>query len=275
MADKLGIVAGSGQIPAHIAGLCRRSDRDYFIIAIKGHADPDLIRDLPHSWIRLGEGGRGIEIFHENGVRDIVFTGAVRRPSLLELRPDRRTAKFFARLGKAWIGDDSLLSALVKELEGEGFRVVAPETLLRDGLAIDGAYGRHRPDELANADIDRGFSVLCALAAEDVGQSVVIQQGIVLGIEAAEGTDELVRRCGPLHREGTRGVLIKAHKTGQERRVDLPAVGATTMRAAIEAGLKGIAIEAEATLVFERDEMVELADEAGLFLVGVRAPTGG
>jgi UDP-2,3-diacylglucosamine hydrolase len=275
MADKLGIVAGSGQLPADIAGLCRAADRDYFIVAIKGHADPELIADSPHQWIRLGEGGRGIDLFHENDVRDIVFAGAVRRPSLLELRPDGRTAKFFARLGKAWIGDDSLLSALVKELEGDGFRVVAPESLLQDGLAIEGAYGRHRPEEQAVADIDRGFSILCALAAQDVGQSVVIQQGIVLGVEAAEGTDELVRRCGPLHREGTRGVLVKAHKTGQERRVDLPVVGAVTMRAAIEAGLMGIAVEAEGTLVFERNEMVRLADEAGLFLVGVRAPDGG
>jgi DUF1009 family protein len=275
MADKLGIVAGSGQLPAHIAGQCRASDRDYFIVAIKGHADPDLIGDSPHSWIRLGEGGRGIEIFHENGVRDIVFAGAVRRPSLLELRPDVRTAKFFARLGKAWIGDDSVLSAIVKELEREGFRVVAPEALLKDGLATAGAYGRHRPDAQAAADIERGFSLLNALAAQDVGQSVIIQQGIVLGIEAAEGTDELIRRCGPLHSDGTRGVFVKAHKTGQERRVDLPAVGAATMRAAIEAGLAGIAVEAEGTLVFERAEMVRLADEAGLFLVGVRAPTGG
>lgn len=275
MADKLGIVAGSGQLPADIAGLCRAADRDYFIVAIKGHADPELIADSPHHWIRLGEGGRGIDLFHENDVRDIVFAGAVRRPSLLELRPDGRTAKFFARLGKAWIGDDSLLSALVKELESEGFRVVAPESLLRDGLAIEGAYGRHKPDDEAVADIDRGFSILCALAAQDVGQSVVIQQGIVLGVEAAEGTDELVRRCGPLHREGARGVLVKAHKTGQERRVDLPVVGAATMRAAIEAGLTGIAIEAGGTLVFERNEMVRLADEAGLFLVGVRAPASG
>jgi UDP-2,3-diacylglucosamine hydrolase len=274
MADKLGIVAGSGQLPALIAGLCRASHRDYFIVAIKGHADPAMIEDSPHRWIRLGEGGRGMEIFHENGVSDIVFAGAVRRPSLMELRPDGRTTKFFARLGKAWIGDDSLLSALVKELEGDGFRVVAPESLLQDGLAIDGAYGRHRPHHQASVDIDRGFSILTALAAQDVGQSVVIQQGIVLGIEAAEGTDELVRRSGPLHREGTRGVLIKAHKAGQERRVDLPAVGAATMRAAIEAGLAGIAVEAEATLVFERTEMVQLADEAGLFLVGVRAPAG-
>ena len=275
MADKLGIVAGSGQLPADIAGLCRAADRDYFIVAIKGHADPELIADSPHHWIRLGEGGRGIDLFHENDVRDIVFAGAVRRPSLLELRPDGRTAKFFARLGKAWIGDDSLLSALVKELESDGFRVVAPESLLRDGLAIEGAYGRHKPDDEAVADIDRGFSILCALAAQDVGQSVVIQQGIVLGVEAAEGTDELVRRCGPLHREGARGVLVKAHKTGQERRVDLPVVGAATMRAAIEAGLMGIAVEAEGALVFERNEMVQLADEAGLFLVGVRAPASG
>lgn len=275
MADKLGIVAGSGQLPGQLAAQCRAAGRDHYIVAIKGHADPAIIGETPHSWIRLGEGGRGIDLFHQQAVREIVFAGAVRRPSLLELRPDGRTAKFFARLGKAWIGDDSLLSALVKELEGDGFRVVAPETLLREGLAVEGPYGRHAPDKAAAGDIERGLSVLAALAAQDVGQSVVVQQGIVLGIEAAEGTDALIKRCDSLHREGPRGVLIKAHKTGQERRVDLPVVGAATMRAAIDAGLQGIAIEAGGTLVFEREEMVDLADRAGLFLVGVQAPSIG
>lgn len=275
MADKLGIVAGSGQLPGQLAAQCRAAGREHYIVAIKGHADPTVIGNTPHDWIRLGEGGRGIDLFHQQAVREIVFAGAVRRPSLLELRPDGRTAKFFARLGKAWIGDDSLLSALVKELEGDGFTVVAPETLLQDGLAVEGPYGSHAPDKEAFSDIERGFSVLGALSAQDVGQSVVVQQGIVLGIEAAEGTDALIKRCAPLRREGARGVLVKAHKTGQERRVDLPVVGAATMRAAIEAGLQGIAIEVGGTLVFERDEMVSLADAAGLFLVGVQAPSGG
>lgn len=274
MAGKLGIVAGSGKLPGHLAALCRNSDRDYFILALEGHADPAVIGDAPQGWIRLGEGGRGIDILHQQSVNDIVFAGAVRRPSLKELRPDGRTAKFFARLGRAWIGDDSLLTALVRELEGEGFRVVAPETLLEDGLATEGVYGSAAPDAQALADIDRGFAVLRALASEDVGQAVVVQQGIVLGIEAAEGTDALIRRCGPLQRDGARGLLVKAHKKGQERRVDLPAVGAETVSAAVGAGLAGIAIEAGGALVFEREDMIRVADEAGLFLVGVRAPSG-
>ena len=272
MADKLGIVAGSGQLPGQIAALCRASGRDYYVVALKGHADPAIIGDTPHSWIRLGEGVRGVDLFHENGVKDIVFAGAVRRPGLLELRPDGRTAKFLARLGKAWIGDDSILSAIVNELENYGFRVVAPETLLQDCLAIEGVYGRHIPDADTRKDIERGFSLLTSLAAQDVGQSVIVQQGIVLGIEAAEGTDELIRRCAALHRDGPPGVMVKAHKVGQERRVDLPVVGATTIRAAIDAGLQGIAVEAGNTLVFDREEVVALADEAGLFVVGLRAP---
>jgi len=275
MADRLGIVAGSGDLPARIAGLCRDNDRDHFVLGIKGHADPALFSDCPQDWIRLGEGGRGIDLLHEHEVRDVVFAGAVRRPSLLELRPDRRTALFFARLGKAWIGDDSLLKALVSEMEGEGFRIVAPEDRLESAIATEGVFGRHAPDENAKQDILRGFELLQTLAAQDVGQSVVVQQGIILGIEAAEGTDALIRRCGPLQREGKRAVLVKAHKTGQERRLDLPAVGERTMLAAVEAGLQGVAIEAGGTLVLDRERMVEAADTAGLFLAGVRAPSGG
>jgi hypothetical protein len=267
---KLGIVAGGGSLPARLASACRASGRDYFVLALEGQADAASLAGEPSAWIRLGEGGRGIELLHGEKVSDLVFAGPVRWHGFKSLsRPDWRTVQFFARLGTALVGDDSLLSAVVKELEKEGFRVVAPESLLDGFLAVPGPYGRIEPDEEARRDIDRGVAVVAVLGRLDIGQGVIVQQGIVLGVEAAEGTDRLIERCGALRRNGPGGVLVKARKPGQERRVDLPAIGPQTVRRAAESGLRGIAVQAGGALVFERDEVVRLADDAGLFVVGV------
>jgi DUF1009 family protein len=104
----------------------------------------------------------------------------------------------------------------------------------------------------------------------DVGQAVIVQQGLVLGVEAIEGTDQLLDRCGALRREGAGGVLVKVEKPGQESRADRPTIGPRTVALATEAGLRGIAVEAEVTIVLDRDEVARAADLAGLFVVGIR-----
>ncbi|MDC0033483.1 UDP-2,3-diacylglucosamine diphosphatase LpxI [Alphaproteobacteria bacterium] len=266
---KLGIIAGGGTLPALLASACLESGRDYLLLAIEGFADPASLKDHPHVWFRLGEGGKGIKLLRENGVEDVVLAGAVRRPSLKELRPDSWAIRFFAKLGKAWIGDNSLLSALVGALEAEGFRVVGSDSILAECLAIAGPYGKILPDDVAQTDIDRGFAVVRQLGTLDIGQATIVQQGIVLAVEGAEGTDQLIRRCADLHREGPGGVLVKARKPGQDQRVDLPTIGIGTIRAAVDSGLRGIAIEAGGVMVFDREVAIGLANQAGLFVIGV------
>ena len=268
---RLGIVAGGGALPGLIAAACQASGRPFFVLALEGHADPALVAGLPHAWIRLGAAGRGIELLKEAGVAEVVMAGAVRRPSLAALRPDRRTALVLAKIGRAAFGDDGLLGAVVKTLEEEGFRVVGPDHLLGDLLAVEGVYGAVAPDADAWADIERGVAVAKAIGALDIGQGAVVQQGVVLGVEAIEGTDALIARCAGLRREGPGGVLVKVKKPGQETRVDLPVVGTTTVANAAAAGLRGIAVEAGAALVVDRAAVVEAADGAGLFVVGVQS----
>ena len=136
-------------------------------------------------------------------------------------------------------------------------------------LAAEGPLGIVRPDAQAEADIERGLRVARALGALDIGQAVIVQQGLVLGVEAIEGTDQLLRRCAALRRDGPGGVLVKVEKPGQERRADRPTIGPRTVGLAAETGLRGIAIEAYSTIVLDRDEVVEAADRAGLFVVGI------
>jgi len=268
-APKLGIVAGGGTLPALLASACVEGGREYFLLAIEGFADPALMEQRPHAWFRLGDGGKGIKLLREHQVEDLVLAGAVRRPSLKELRPDVWAMRFFAKLGKAWVGDDSLLSALVAALEAEGFRVVGSDSILADYLAVSGPYGAILPDDVAQTDMNRGFAVVRQLGALDIGQAAIVQQGIVLGVEGAEGTDMLIQRCADLHRDGPGGVLVKARKPEQEQRVDFPTIGSGTIRAAIDGGLRGIACEAGGVFVFDRDEAIRLANQAGLFIIGV------
>ncbi|HEX7007391.1 MAG TPA: UDP-2,3-diacylglucosamine diphosphatase LpxI [Alphaproteobacteria bacterium] len=268
-APRLGIVAGGGALPGLIAAACQASGRPFFVLALEGHADAARLADLPHAWIRLGAAGRGIELLKEAGVEEIVMAGSVRRPSLATLRPDARTALFLAKIGRAAFGDDGLLGAIVRMLEEEGFRVVGADDILGDLVAVEGVYGAVAPDAEAMADIERGVVVARAIGSLDIGQAAVVQQGVVLGVEAIEGTDALIARCAALRREGRGGVLVKVKKPGQETRVDLPVIGATTVANAAAAGLCGIAVEAGAALVIDRAAVVEAADRAGLFVVGI------
>src|SRR5262249_17936560 len=247
MATKVGIVAGSGDLPRQLVDACRRSRIDVFVLALQGEAEGSTLTGVPHAWCRLGAGGTALGLLRDTGVTDLVFAGGVRRPSLASLRPDWRAAKFFARVGYRALGDDGLLSAIVKEVEAEGFRVRGAHQLL-ELLVPEGTLGRHAPDGDAQADIERGITVARALGTLDIGQPVVVQQGLVLGVEAIEGTDALLRRCAELRREGSGGVLVKVEKPGQERRTDLPTIGPDTVTVAQQAGLRGIAVEAGATL---------------------------
>lgn len=272
MTSKLGIVAGGGEFPGLAIAACRAQNRPFHVLALTGHADPAVIGDAPADWIRLGEAGSGFQKLKQAGVADVVMIGPVRRPSLRELAPDFRTTKFFAKVGFKALGDDGLLRAVAREFEEEGFRLVGIDDVLADCLAVAGLYGTVAPDEQAEADIRRGIEVATGLGALDVGQAVVVQQGIVLGVEAIEGTDRLIRRCGELRRDGLGGVLVKLRKPGQDRRLDLPTIGVNTLREAAAAGLRGIAIEAGGALVLGRETLAAAADELGLFVVGVEPP---
>lgn len=269
MTPKLGIIAGAGPLPGYVIAACRGEGRPFHVIALKGFTDERIVADAPHDWIRLGAGGKGIDYLHAAGVRELVMVGPVKRPSLASLRPDAFTAKHIARIGVAALGDEGLLSAIIRGIEAEGFRFIPIDEILASLIAPEGVYGKRKPDARAKTDIRRGVEVARGLGALDVGQGVVVQQGIVLGVEGIEGTDALIRRCAELRRDGPAGIFVKVKKPNQDRRADLPTIGVSTIEVAAAAGLRGVAVEAGGTLVVELDKVVAAADKAGLFVIGV------
>jgi UDP-2,3-diacylglucosamine hydrolase len=266
----LGILAGGGRLPGQVAAAARAAGRSVFMIGLEGFADPAVLAPWPHEVVRILAAARIIAALREHGCQDLVLVGPVRRPSLLDLRPDAEGARILARIGRAaFAGDDGLLAAVVRVFAEEGFRVVGAHEILNEALGPMGLLSRAAPDAVSMADIRRGIAVARALGAIDVGQGCVVQQGMVLAVEAAEGTDAMLARCASLARPGRGGVLVKLVKPGQDRRADLPTIGPETLRGAADAGLRGVAFEAGGTILAERDAAVAAADATGLFLLGL------
>ena len=273
-ARKLGIIAGGGPLPGRVAAAARAQGRDVFLIGLEGFADPAVLAPFPHEFCRFGAVGRMLAAMRARECQDLLMIGPVRRPSLSEFRPDAGGVKYVAKVGKAWFaGDDGLLSAVVRILEDEGFRVLGAHEILGELLGSKGVLTAARPDPEALADIALGVRVARLLGQADVGQGCVVQQGLVLAVEAIEGTDAMLHRAGTLRREGVGGVLVKLSKPGQEKRADLPTIGATTVRNAAAAGLRGLAFEAGATILAEREACIGAANQAGLFLYGLDPAT--
>ena len=242
-----------------------------FIVALQGFAEPAVVEPWSHMTLRMGAAGSIIAALRTQGCEDLVLVGPVRRPSLLDLRPDAEGAKLLARIGRAaWSGDDGLLAAVVRVLGEQGFRVLGAHEVLTEAVAPAGQLGRVAPDALALSDVGRAVDVVRALGTVDVGQGCVVQGGVVLAVEAIEGTDAMLARAAGLRQPGRGpGVLVKLVKPGQDRRADLPTVGPRTVLAASAAGLAGIAFEAGGTLLTDTGQCIAEADRTGLFLLGI------
>lgn len=273
--NPLGILAGGGPFPGQVAAAAASAGRSVFIIGFEDFAETAVIAPYKHAVVRLGAAGRMLSLLRAEGCQDLVLVGPIRRPSLLDLRPDAEGARILARIGRsAFSGDDGLLAAVVRVLAEEGFRIIGAHEVLTSALGPAGQAGRIAPDAEALADIERGIAVLRALGLADVGQACVVQAGCVLAVEAIEGTDQMLARAASLARPGPGGVLVKMVKPGQDRRADLPTIGPRTIDAAVAAGLRGVAFEAGGTLFTDREGCVARTDQAGLFLLGLEPTIG-
>ncbi|MBE6452770.1 MAG: LpxI family protein [Alphaproteobacteria bacterium] len=269
---KLGIIAGGGSIPAQLVRHCQQKGQEFFVLAIEGNADKSFFTaqsDIPHQWIRIGQAGTGFKRFADEKVQDVVMIGTIRRPSFFDLVPDLRTTAFFAKIGAKSLGDDGILRALVAEIESDGMCVKGVHEVMTELLAKSGVMGKHKPDKQAIADITRAMEVATELGRLDVGQAVIVQQGLVLGVEGIEGTDELIRRCGEYRRKGNGGILLKLRKPQQDMRIDLPTIGTRTIERAYETGLRGVVVHSGNSLIVDEDKVIKLADKYGIFIMGV------
>ncbi|MFU7502672.1 MAG: LpxI family protein [Candidatus Tisiphia sp.] len=260
----VGIIAGNGLLPISLANSFIKQGGQCYIAALEGEANPVLYQDFTHQFFKIGMVKPIIEYFRKYDVKNIVLAGSVNRPNLRSIKVDLMGSRLLTRILKQkFLGDDKLLSIVTDFLEEKGFKVVSSYEILRTNndvmtIAV--------PSRINNTDIELGIKLLDSIGYLDVGQSVIVDNGYIIGIEAAEGTDNLIERCSYLRKNSTGGVLIKMMKKGQDTRIDIPTIGAETISNLANYGYKGLAIQKDKVIILEIERTIGLANECGLFI---------
>ena len=267
----IGVIAGNGRFPLLVVDAARRLGHDVTVVAIREEADPALERvgagDPPVAvhWVSLGQLGKCIAILREAGVTEALMAGQVKHAKLFAgVVPDLTLLSVLGRLRAK--STDALLTAIADVLAEKGITLVDSTTFLRPLLAAPGTLTRREPSADEMNDFDFGYRMADAVAALDIGQTVVVKDRAVVAIEAMEGTDEVIVRAGRLAGSGTR--VVKVAKPNQDMRFDVPVVGVPTVEAMQAVGASALSIDAGKTLIIDGEAFGRAANEAGLAIIG-------
>ena len=276
--DRLGIIAGGGDLPRAVAQSARADGREVFVIGLLGSLGDGWIKDFPHEMASPGAPGQAFKSLRSEGITEVLLAGKVDRPNFSDLKLDMKGVLLLPRaLKAARQGDDALLRFLVTMFEEEGFRAIGVAQAAPGLVCGEGALGALQPSDDHRADMARGFAIVAALGALDVGQAAIVCEGLALAVEAAEGTDAMIARVGTLRPalrgtpENKRGVLVKALKPNQDAKTDMPVIGIATVEKAHAAGLAGIGLQVGGALIVDKAAVGRCADALGLFVVGVKS----
>ena len=264
----IGLIAGGGRFPILFAESARRAGHRIVAVGFVNQTAPELERAVDAlTRVKLGEFGKMAAALKEGGATGVVMLGGITKARFFrDAWVDAAGLKVLADV--AIRSDDNLLRAVARWLGEQGLPVVDPTPFLQDRLAPDGVLGKHRPTEAEWEDARYGLTLARGIGRLDLGQTVVVKNRVAVAVEALEGTDACIRRGGQLARDGA--VVAKAAKPQQDRRFDLPAVGPDTVDVMAEVEARVLVVEAGATLVMDRDEMVRRADRARIAVVGLR-----
>ncbi|MBU1228754.1 MAG: UDP-2,3-diacylglucosamine diphosphatase LpxI [Proteobacteria bacterium] len=263
----VGLIAGGRQFPVMVARGVKDAGHRLVVAGFSGHTNPEVypLADV-YRELKLGQLARLVEFFREHQVQEAMMAGAINKPGVMDIRHlDARAVKLlFSLKGR---GDDAILRAFTTLLEGEGMAVVSPQSYAPGLLTPPGVLTRRAPDEREWADLRAGALMARELGRLDIGQCVVLREGIVAAVEALEGTDAAILRGCELGGAGC--VVVKVVKPGQEERVDLPSVGLDTVRLMAKAKASCLGVEAGKSLFFDLEATLSVADKAGIAIVGL------
>lgn len=277
MSGRLGIIAGKGGLPLSIAKSALARGENIYVVRVEGLADAAM-DSFPGSRFNLGKIGSIISALRKAGCERVTLAGYITRPDFAAIQFDEAGQALLPKIiAAASEGDAAVLYAFITAFEDVGFHVVGAKEAYPDLLCPEGRLTDAAANEMAVRDLTKAFHLAGVIGREDIGQACIVRDGLVLALEAQEGTDAMVARAGGLDvryriGDGTRtGVLVKRAKPGQDLRVDLPTIGVRTIKAVAEAGLAGIGLEADRSLIIEQAHVVAAADVAGIFIVGLSA----
>lgn len=271
---KIAIIAAAGGLICKLVDHALLTNLDFVLIAINNVTSHDIINKVKLAnkniiSIELGEIGKAIEFMQAEHVVEIVFAGHLSKPNIFSLKFDMLGAKLFARISKdKFFGDNKLLSSLNNFLEEFNFKIIGIEKIIPDLVVDERIFTKLLPSVEDYLDIELAKKVIQSLGSLDIGQAVIVENGIVLGVEAIEGTDELIKRCAKLKRSKEKsGVLLKFSKPGQDLRIDLPTIGINTLTNLNQAGFKGLVIEAKKSIFLDQQQVINFADNNHIYVV--------
>jgi DUF1009 family protein len=258
-----GLIAGNGRFPFLVLEAARSQGIDMAVLALREEASPELERISTRiHWVSLGELGRALELLHQEGVKRAVMAGQVKHKQIFSsIRPDWRLAKLLFSL--PFKNTDSLIGAVAGVLKDEGIELVDSTAFLKPLVPEAGVLTRRAPDAREAADIAYGRTIATAIAALDLGQTVVVRDRACIAIEAMEGTDETIERAARIA-AGSPLVVVKVSKPRQDMRFDVPVIGLATVEVMRKSGVTALAIDARRTLLLDRPRLIEAADASGL-----------
>ena len=262
---RYGLIAGNGKFPFLVVEGARRAGAELSVAAIKEETDPAIEKIADKlTWVGIGQLGRMIRFFKREGVEKAIMAGQVKHVQIFSgALPDVRMLKMLLSLPRR--NTDALIGGVAAELAREGIELIDSTYFLQDQLATEGVLTRRAPDERERGDIEYGLEVAREIARLDLGQTIVVRARACVAIEAMEGTDATVRRAGQLARG--RLTVVKVAKPGQDMRFDVPVVGVPTIETMSEAGATCLCVTAGKTLLFDREQMLALADRRHIAVV--------
>ncbi|MEM9572485.1 MAG: UDP-2,3-diacylglucosamine diphosphatase LpxI [Pseudomonadota bacterium] len=270
----LGIIAGLGDLPVQIAAAATERGQGVYVLRMKGFVEPALA-DYPGEVAGIAELGKAFKALKQAGCEQICFAGIVKRPDFQALKPDLKGVSLLPKaIAAARQGDDALLRFMIDVFEREGFQVIGADEAAQALTGKPGLLAGPQPTEAQMEDLTKAANVARQMGELDIGQGAIVANGLVLCVEAQEGTDKMLLRCAdlPVEIRGTAearlGVLVKRPKPGQERRIDLPTIGLNTIELAAKAGLAGIGFEADGALILNAEQIQARAEALGVFLYG-------
>jgi hypothetical protein len=277
VSGKVALICGGGRFPIVAARAAQARGSEVFLLGLRGIAGKD-VEEFPHAWVGVGQLGGAMREISSRDIQDVCFIGGLGRPELSDLRLDWGALKRLPAILRLFRGgDDHALKGVIKLFEREGFRIVGVDSIAPDLLAWEGAMNAVAFPPDARDDLVFAAKCLADLSAYDCGQALVVWKRRIIAIEAVEGTDAMIDRVAQLREtgrwraSGPSGLLVKAPKTGQDLRADLPAIGPETVAAAARAGLRGLAVASGRVLILDRANVAAQAERAGLFLHGFAA----
>jgi DUF1009 family protein len=263
--DTLGIIAGNGVYPRLLADAARKAGVKKIIAAtFTNETDPGITQRVDLiEWMRVGQLNRLLKFFNQNKVHHAIMAGQIAPKNLFDLRPDLKALMLLGKLKQR--NAESIFAAIADELAKIDVELLPATTFLEDSLATAGLIAGPNLSRQEEDDVDLGWRIAKEIARLDIGQTVLVRNGTIVAVEALEGTNDAMRRGGELARSGA--VMVKVAKPSQDMRFDVPVIGVETIRIAAEARLRVIAVEAEKTLLLERDAVVDLANRSKISIV--------